>query len=227
MRVDAADTVFSGVDTLGNEGRCSYNNIYNFTFFIFYKMKELNIIQSKLNAPKDLKNNFGNYFYRSCESILRALKPLLEETKCTLTITDEVVQVGERFYVKATATLKNEAGEIETTSAFAREPINKKGMDDSQVTGATSSYARKYALNGLFAIDDSRDSDVTNNGDAANSTAGGKGANKELNAAIKELALAKNEQELQAVWYKYPQFSNVNVFVAAYQQNNNKFIYGK
>ena len=196
-------------------------------YFLFYKMKELNVIQSKLNAPKDLKNNFGNYFYRSCESILRALKPLLEENKCTLTITDEVVQVGERFYVKATATLKNEAGEVETTSAFAREPINKKGMDDSQVTGATSSYARKYALNGLFAIDDSRDSDITNNGEATTATAGGKGANKELNAAIKELAQAKNEQELQAVWYKYPQFSNVNVFVAAYQQNNNKFIYGK
>ena len=83
-------------------------------------MKELNIIQSKLNAPKDLKNAFGKYFYRSCESILRALKPLLEETKCTLTITDNIVQVGERFYVMATATLKNESGGIETASAFAR-----------------------------------------------------------------------------------------------------------
>ena len=186
-------------------------------------MKELNIIQSKLNAPKDLKNNFGNYFYRSCESILRALIPLLEETKCTLTITDEVVQIGERFYVKATAMLKNEAGGIETTSAFAREPINKKGMDDSQVTGATSSYARKYALNGLFAIDDSRDSDVTNDG----SITVGKTDNKTLNAAIKELDKATNEAELQAVWFKYPQFANDQNFIAAYQMNNNKFVYGQ
>lgn len=191
---------------------------------IFYKMKELNIIQSKLNAPKDLKNKFGNYFYRSCESILRALKPLLEETKCTLTITDDVVQVGERFYVKATASLKNEAGEIEITSAFAREPINKKGMDDSQVTGATSSYARKYALNGLFAIDDSRDSDVTNVGGSAS---GGKTDDKTLSAAIKELEKAKNEAELQAAWFKYPQFANDQNFIAAYQINNNKFVYGK
>ena len=186
-------------------------------------MKEINIIQSKLNAPKDLKNDFGKYFYRSCESILRALKPLLEETKCTLTITDDVVQIGERFYVKATATLKNESGGIETASAFAREPINKKGMDDSQVTGATSSYARKYALNGLFAIDDSRDSDVTNVGDSAS---GGKADNKTLSAAIKELGKAKNEAELQAAWFKYPQFANDQNFIAAYQTNNNKFIYG-
>ena len=187
-------------------------------------MKELNIIQSKLNAPKDLKNNFGNYFYRSCESILRALKPLLEETKCTLTITDNIVQVGERFYVMATATLKNEAGETESTSAFAREPNNKKGMDESQVTGATSSYARKYALNGLFAIDDSRDSDVTNVGGSAS---GGKTDNKTLSAAIKELEKAKNEAELQAAWFKYPQFANDQNFIAAYQINNNKFVYGK
>lgn len=187
-------------------------------------MKELSIIQSKLNAPKDLKNNFGNYFYRSCESILRALKPLLTETKCTLTLTDEPIQIGERFYIKATATLTNEAGEKVSTDAVAREPINKKGMDDSQVTGATSSYARKYALNGLFAIDDSRDSDVTNTGDT---TASGKVNSKSLNAAIKELSQAKSETELQAVWFKYPQFAQETVFIAAYQQNNNKFVYGK
>ena len=97
-------------------------------------------------------------------------------------------------------------------------------MDDSQVTGATSSYARKYALNGLFAIDDSRDSDVTNAGDSAS---GGKTDNKTLSAAIKELEKAKNEAELQAAWFKYPQFANDQNFIAAYQVNNNKFIYGK
>ena len=97
-------------------------------------------------------------------------------------------------------------------------------MDDSQVTGATSSYARKYALNGLFAIDDSRDSDVTNVGGSAS---GGKTDNKALSAAIKELEKAKNEAELQATWFKYPQFANEQTFIAAYQVNNNKFIYGK
>ena len=186
-------------------------------------MKELNIIQSELNAPKDLLNKFGNYYYRSCESIFRALKPLLSKTKCSLTLTDEPIQVGERFYIRATATLTNEAGEQVSTKAVAREPINKKGMDDSQVTGATSSYARKYALNGLFAIDDSRDSDVTNDG----STTVGKTDNKTLNAAVKELGKATNEAELQAVWFKYPQFANDQNFIAAYQMNNNKFVYGQ
>ena len=186
-------------------------------------MKELSIIQGELNAPKDLLNKFGNYYYRSCESILRALKPLLSKTKCSLTLTDEPIQVGERFYIRATATLTNEAGEQVSTKAVACEPINNKGMDDSQVTGATSSYARKYALNGLFAIDDSRDSDVTNDGAAAV----GKTENKTLNAAIKELSKATNETELQAVWFKYPQYSNNQSFIAAYQMNNNKFVYGQ
>ena len=120
-------------------------------------------IQSELVAPKTLRNSFGNYNYRSCESVLEALKPHLKKHGLTLTITDDVVCIGERIYVKATAKLtdSDDKENIEV-SAFARESLDKKGMDDSQITGATSSYARKYALNGMFCIDDTKDADGTN-----------------------------------------------------------------
>lgn len=127
-------------------------------------MKELITIQSELKAPKTQVNNFGGYKYRKAEDILEAVKPLLAKQKCTLIITDDIVMVGNRIYVKATATLKNEKGEVEEATGWAREEESKKGMDASQITGASSSYARKYALNGLFAIDDNADSDTTNNG---------------------------------------------------------------
>lgn len=127
-------------------------------------MKELISIQSELKAPKSQFNKFGGYKYRKAEDILEAVKPLLAKQKCTLIITDDVVLVGNRIYVKATATIKNEKGECETTTGWAREEETKKGMDGSQITGASSSYARKYALNGLFAIDDNADSDITNDG---------------------------------------------------------------
>ena len=122
---------------------------------------KLQAIQSNLNAPKTLENKFGGYKYRSAESILEALKPHLEEHQAILTLSDEIVEVGGRVYVKATATFCTE-GESITTTAFAREAESKKGMDDAQVTGACSSYARKYALNGLFCIDDTKDADATN-----------------------------------------------------------------
>ena len=128
-------------------------------------MKELITIQSKLKAPKSQFNRFGNYKYRKAEDILEAVKPLLSEQGCTLIVTDDIVMVGNRIYVKATATIKNGKGETETTTGFAREEETKKGMDGSQITGAASSYARKYALNGLFAIDDNQDSDTTNVGE--------------------------------------------------------------
>lgn len=122
------------------------------------------LIQASLKAPKNQKNAFGGYNYRSCEDILEAVKPLLYETQTTLTISDEMVEVGGRIYVKATATLKDcETWEIiEQNTAYARESESKKWMDDSQITWATSSYARKYALNGLFCIDDVKDADATN-----------------------------------------------------------------
>jgi hypothetical protein len=124
-------------------------------------MKELIEIQNELKAPKNQRNTFGNYNYRSAEDILEAVKPLLKKHGCYLTISDEMIQLGDRYYVKATATLSKDADSISTT-AYAREEESKKGMDASQITGATSSYARKYALNGLFCIDDTKDADFTN-----------------------------------------------------------------
>jgi len=125
--------------------------------------KKLLEVQKKLKAPKGQYNSFGKYHYRSCEDILEALKPLLAEQNLVLRISDELVLIGERYYIKATTTLTDtETGEETTTTAYAREEENKKGMDGSQVTGASSSYARKYALNGLFCIDDTKDSDATN-----------------------------------------------------------------
>ena len=121
-------------------------------------------IQQALKAPKGQYNSFGGYNYRSCEDILEAVKPILAKEKVALTISDEIVEVGGRIYVKATATLydPSDAGFFAQTSAYAREEESKKGMDAAQLTGATSSYARKYALNGLFAIDDNKDADATN-----------------------------------------------------------------
>ena len=120
--------------------------------------EKLIAIQSELKAPKSQYNNFGKYAYRNCEDILESLKPLLKEHKSTIYISDEIVTVLERFYVKATVTfIDAETGEKITNTAYAREEESKKGMDGSQVTGASSSYARKYALNGMFAIDDTKD----------------------------------------------------------------------
>ena len=125
--------------------------------------EKLSQIQSKLNAPKGQYNSFGKYNYRNCEDILQALKPILSEHKCHVSLSDEVVIVGNRFYIKATATITDSENNSFSTTAFAREAESKKGMDESQVTGSTSSYARKYALNGLFAIDDNKDADTLNN----------------------------------------------------------------
>ena len=126
---------------------------------------KLYAVQQALKAPKDQFNGFGKYNYRSCEGILEALKPHLGLNKLIVTLGDRVVEVGGRVYVEATATVTDaETGEEAHTTAYAREEETKKGMDASQVTGAASSYARKYALNGLFAIDDQKDSDATNDG---------------------------------------------------------------
>ena len=126
--------------------------------------EKLSAIQVKLNAPKKQYNSYGRYNYRSCEDILEGLKPHLEETKTAVTISDEIVLIGERYYVKATATLHDcESDKSVSNTAYAREELTKKGMDASQITGSTSSYARKYALNGLFCIDDVKDADTRDN----------------------------------------------------------------
>ena len=130
--------------------------------------EKLSAIQEELSVPKNQHNGFGNYNYRSCEDILEKAKPLCKKYKAVLMLFDELVNIGDRYYVKATATLYDtESTEVVNAWAFAREEESKKGMDGSQVTGASSSYARKYALNGLFCIDDVKDSDFTNTGEKA------------------------------------------------------------
>ena len=174
-------------------------------------MKELNIIQSRLKAPKGQLNRFGGYRYRSCEDIMESVKPLLGETGCTLTVTDEVVLIGDRFYVRATATVKNGSGDAETATALAREEAVKKGMDAAQVTGSASSYARKYALNGLFCIDDTKDPDTRDN------SQGGQAAQKpsiDPSQAIAQVSAAQNEEVLNSIvrasepLYKNTDFQN-------------------
>lgn len=123
--------------------------------------QKLTKVQSELKAPKNQRNNFGGYQYRNCEDILESLKPILLKHELFMSISDEIVEVGNRIYVKATVRVFDDSNE-ESVSAFAREDEGKKGFDLSQLTGATSSYARKYALNGMFLIDDTKDSDATN-----------------------------------------------------------------
>lgn len=128
--------------------------------------EKLNAIQTSLKAPKIQNNEFGGYKYRSCEDILEAVKPLLASYKAVLLLSDELIQIGERYYIKAVATFADtESPERITVTASAREELTRKGMDSSQITGATSSYARKYALSGLFAIDDTKDADTMDNRD--------------------------------------------------------------
>lgn len=190
-------------------------------------MKELITIQSGLKCPKNQRNNFGGYNYRNCEDIMEAVKPLLKETGCTLTVTDEVLLIGTRFYVKATATLRNSAGESETTTAFAREEETKKGMDASQITGASSSYARKYALNGLFCIDDVKDSDTTNTGE---SKAAPKPAAAAPKPAFKPAAGSLAEQKMEEAIAKVQAMTSaddIHAFYAAapaaWRQKDTKF----
>ena len=126
--------------------------------------KKLATVQTELRAPKNQFNEFSNFNYRSCEDILNAVKPLLSKVGAIVGLSDEIEQIGERYYIKATAAFYDvETGEAIKAQAYAREQQTKKGMDESQITGAASSYARKYALNGLFAIDNTKDADSMNN----------------------------------------------------------------
>lgn len=171
------------------------------------EVNELVYIQYHLKAPKNQRNNFGGYNYRSCEDIMEAVKPLLYETNCTLTVSDEVVVVADRIYVKATAILRTPSGLEYQNSAFAREPISKKGQDESQITGAASSYARKYALNGLFCIDDTKDADAINdNGSQQKQARQQKPLQQtvDMNAVNNEIASCKDMDSLMAIWNKYP-----------------------
>jgi hypothetical protein len=150
-------------------------------------MKELNRIQKELKAPKNQYNSFGKYKYRNAEDILEAYKKIAGET--TIRLSDEIVNVGDRYYIKATAILSEPDGET-TVTAFAREAESKKGMDESQITGSASSYARKYALNGLFAIDDTKDADNNDN------------SNAQIEQHQNTIAKIESVEELKAYWEK-------------------------
>ena len=161
-------------------------------------MSILSEIQAEIKAPKGQFNKFGGYAYRSCEDILEAVKPILFKHKCFLTLDDEIVLIGDRYYVKATATLQTETG-CTCTTAFAREAVARKGMDESQITGSASSYARKYALSGLFALDDTKDADTMDNRQQAAPQAQAPVADKLVVARVKK---CKTHKELNALWHK-------------------------
>ena len=164
-------------------------------------------IQNKLKVPKNQFNAFGKYKYRNCEDILEALKPLCFESDVVLTISDEIVEIAGRIYVKATALLSDISKDnCVSVSAYAREAEEKKGMDLAQITGATSSYARKYALNGLFAIDDTKDADTMNgaeNKEKPNFDTKEAKTTLSLQELIDKMESAKNVFELKARWQKY------------------------
>jgi len=157
-------------------------------------------IQALVKAPKGQFNNFGKYKYRSCEDIVEAIKPVINPLGFALTLSDEVVLIGTRFYIKATATL-TDGKETYTATAFAREEEVKKGMDGSQITGASSSYARKYALNGLFAIDDTKDADSTNTGKEELKTASPAISDKEKDYLQELLENSTYEEEIRKKMY--------------------------
>lgn len=154
-------------------------------------MEELNRIIKELKAPKNQKNNFGGYMYRSAEDILEAVKPLLGTAN--VSISDEIINVGSRYYIKATVTFMH-GDYVKIVTAFAREPESKKGMDESQITGMASSYARKYALNGLFLIDDTKDADTMDNR-----------PKDVLKEALELVKTAKTQTDLKFIWESYPE----------------------
>ena len=156
-------------------------------------LEKLKNIQQELKAPKNQYNKFGNYKYRNAEDILEAVKPPLNENGCVLVLSDEIVNIGNRFYIKAVAKIIDiEDGSFHFSTAFAREEETKKGMDGAQITGASSSYARKYALNGLFLIDDTKDADSTNTH--------GKDEKKADDSVLAKIKDCKTTKELEKLW---------------------------
>ena len=168
-------------------------------------MEKLTAIQTELKVPKGQFNSFGKYNYRSCEDIMEAIKPVLKKHNCSLIITDDVVEISGRIYVKATVKFGDGENAI-TTTAFAREPEDKKGMDASQITGAASSYARKYALAGMFLLDDTKDADATSNGEekkkphVSEKITPPKRVGLTKEAVMRRLSMCKSEETLKAIW---------------------------
>jgi hypothetical protein len=188
-------------------------------------MKELVKIQGTLKANKCLRNDYGKFNYRSAETILQAVKPICQELGCQLILTDDIQMIGDRYYVKATATLTNADGEKESATAFARECPARCGMDEAQITGAASSYARKYALNGLFAIDDTKDPDdpelTKKRLEEEKAKAEQATATANLDTAKKEVEAAKTVEELNAIFYKYKDLQKNQEFINALTNKKN------
>ena len=180
--------------------------------------KKLLDVQTELKAPKGQFNKFGNYSYRSCEDILESLKPLLKQVKATVVLTDEIKLVGDRYYIEATCKFIDiETGDVLENTSLAREDENKKGMDLAQVTGSCSSYARKYALNGMFCIDDVKDADATNNGKEDNNK-----SHSQVDASARKLS-DKQLARLYALGYKAG-FNNDKVKEQIFKKFNVPFL---
>ena len=180
--------------------------------------QKLILIQSELKAPKSQRNKFGNYNYRSCEDIIEAVKPIATKNDCLLTISDKIENIGDRYYICATATIQC-ATTLEkiSTTAYARESLAKKGMDESQITGAASSYARKYALNGLLAIDDTKDADATNNHSNSNNYSAKEPVEKTINITNDQKKLIR--QKLDQL--NQDRLSENNLAIAGIKDKNN------
>lgn len=192
-------------------------------------MEELIKIQTELKAPKNLYNSFGKYKYRNAEGIMEAVKPLLKKYNCYLTLCDDIHMIGERYYLRATATIINKDGKSVVVTALAREDESKKGLDGAQLTGSTSSYARKYALNGLFLIDDTKDADTDEykvESDAkakkAAKPSGGIAASA-LEIAIAECNAATSMEALMQVWNNHPDLSKDKDFLLAMSTKKKEF----
>lgn len=179
------------------------------------------LVQSELKAPKSLYNSFGKYRYRSCENILEAVKPLCTKYNLLLTLTDEVVVFAHRIYVKATATIADANNNSHSVTAYAREDEVKKGMDGSQITGTASSYARKYALNGLFCIDDTKDADATNDG--TQTAQASNEYNERVLLAVQEVKAAQSRQTIVDVWNNNKDLQADARFSEAIKQASTKF----
>lgn len=205
-------------------------NISYLPIKIKVSMEELMYIQSKIHAPKDSVNQYGKYKYRKAEQILEAVKPLLEEKKCTLVVSDDIVLVGSNVYVKSTSTLTNNSGESVYAVGWAREADSLAGMSPGQVTGATSSYARKYSLCGLFAIDDTKDLDddsVTNpqEGDKPKRkvrTKVNESSNVSFEKALEEITKANTTEQLMDIYSKYKDFQHDKNFVSYLTNRKNE-----
>ena len=165
----------------------------------------LSEVQFELKAPKGQFNKFGHYAYRSTEDILKAVKPLLKKFGDDLSLSDEPVLIGDWHYIKATATFKDKDGKETSSTGYARESVSKKGMDDSQITGTASSYARKYALNGLFLIDDTKDADSSEYHQQNQQRQSNKPANNQRNNGLKA-----NANRYKALVNEYAKLTNSN-----------------